>query len=97
MPVVVIGGFTSMVGRSHKDSNRETNRDVSKSVAVVSAVLHKMFVLQGIWPLPVYSPSQTGDERDGNGIQENVLLAGREDPFCGSLVRKILLSVVSKG
>jgi len=91
---VVIDGFTFMVGWSHKDSDGEANRDVSKFVGILSAMLHKLFV-QGIWPLPVYPPSQTGDERDGNGIQENLLLAGCEDPFCGGLVRKILLSVVS--
>lgn len=91
--MVVFDGFTLKVGWSHKDSNGETNRDVSHFVGILSAILHKMFE-QGIWTLPVYPPSQTGDERDGNRIQEDLLLAGCEGPFCWGLVRKFLQSVV---
>ena len=73
------------VGWSHKHSNGETNRDVGKFIGIQCKMLHKMFE-QGIWPLPVYPPSQTGDESDGNRIQEDLLLAGREDLFCWGLV-----------
>lgn len=47
---------------------------------------------QGFWSLSVYPPSQARDERDGNRIQEGILLAGRKDPFCRSLVCYISIS-----
>ena len=86
--MMAIDGLRFVAGWSCKDPNGATNWDVRNSVGILSAVLHEI-VQQGLWPLPVYSPSQIRDKGDGNRIQNNVLLARCEGSFYWGLVWRI--------